>query len=184
MEPTAQNGTTATTPALVAGAVAAHPPDAADLKRALALVRDISLSVDAGRTWTAIRSVVERPSAPVAIETRLKTIEVDVQRVMSIVCNPAPTPTYIGDGLLFLPTALGFPLLGFADDLQIASSLLMHRNWDVPTTQLLERVLRPGDSFLDIGANIGYFTIFGAALVGFNGRVHAFEPNPRTFDLL
>ena len=85
---------------------------------------------------------------------------------------------------MFLPTSLGLPLIGFADDLQITASLLMHRCWDVPTTHLLERVLRPGDAFLDIGANIGYFTVFGATQVGGTGRVHAFEPNPRTFDVL
>jgi FkbM family methyltransferase len=159
-------------------------PDADDLKHALSLVRDISASVDAGRTWAAIRAAVERPPIPPALEARLQTIEVDVQRVLSVVCTPGSTPTYLGGGLVYLPTLLGFPLIGFGDDLQITASLLLNRRWDVPTTQLFERVLRPGDTFLDVGANIGYFTIYGAALVGFKGRVHAFEPNPRTFDLL
>jgi FkbM family methyltransferase len=188
METSAQNGSAATA---AAASSAVKPYDANDLKRALAQVREISMQVDAGRTWSAIRTAADRPASAPAVEIRLQaqdaklqTIETDVQRVMSIVCNPAPTPTYIGDGLLFLPSALGFPLIGFADDLQISPSLLMHRRWDAPTTQLLERVLKPGDMFLDIGANIGYFTVFGAALVGFNGRVHAVEANPRTFDVL
>ncbi len=183
METTAQGVTIGASGAPAAGA-GLQGPDADDLKRALALVRDISASVDAGRTWAAIRTAVERPAIPAAVEARLHTIEVDVRRVLSVVCTPGPVPTYIGDGLVYLPTSLGFPLIGFADDLQVTASLLLHRRWDVPTTRLLERLLRPGDAFLDIGANIGYFTIFGAALVGFNGRVHAFEPNPRTFDLL
>ncbi len=123
-------------------------------------------------------------AATAALEARLRTIESGLQRVLSVVCTPAPSATYLGDGVVFVPTSLGLPLLGFADDLQITASLLMHRCWDVPTTHLLERILRPGDGFLDIGANIGYFTVFGATQVGGTGRVHAFEPNPRTFDLL
>jgi FkbM family methyltransferase len=139
------------------------PPDRREIDRVLTQVRDL---VSATK------------------DNRLAIIERDLVRVLSIVTTPAPVPTYIGDGLVFIPTSLGLPLIAFADDLQVTASLLMRRQWDTPTTRLLERILRPGDQFLDVGANIGYFTIFGAALVGFTGRVHAFEPNPRTYALL
>ncbi|MHB8510527.1 MAG: FkbM family methyltransferase [Candidatus Dormibacteria bacterium] len=39
-------------------------------------------------------------------------------------------------------------------------------------------VLRPGDVVIDIGANIGLFTLVAAQAVGSNGTVHAFEPVP------
>src|SRR5262249_121557 len=45
----------------------------------------------------------------------------------------------------------------------------------------LEAFLRPGDIFVDVGANIGLFTVLGAQLVGKNGEVHSFEPYPPTF---
>jgi FkbM family methyltransferase len=139
-------------------------------------------------TQTAAHREIRADDGPepttAALEARLATIEAGLQRVLSVVCTPTPSATYLGDGLVFLPTSLGLPLVGFADDLQITASLLMHRSWDVPTTHLLERVLHPGDAFLDIGANIGYFTVFGATQVGGTGHVHAFEPNPRTFDVL
>ena len=38
--------------------------------------------------------------------------------------------------------------------------------------------LRPGDNFIDGGANIGLYTILAASLVGNNGKVVAFEPSP------
>jgi len=38
------------------------------------------------------------------------------------------------------------------------------------------RVLRPGDVFIDVGANIGFMTVLSGALVGPTGRVFAFEP--------
>ncbi len=46
------------------------------------------------------------------------------------------------------------------------------------------RILRPGMGVLDIGANIGYFTMLGAALVGPSGHVLAIEPNGRNVRLL
>ena len=38
--------------------------------------------------------------------------------------------------------------------------------------------VRPGTTVLDVGANVGYFTLLMAQLVGPAGKVHAFEPNP------
>jgi FkbM family methyltransferase len=45
----------------------------------------------------------------------------------------------------------------------------------------MRKLLRPGDHFIDAGANHGYFTLLGAQLVGRNGRVDSFEPVPETF---
>ena len=49
----------------------------------------------------------------------------------------------------------------------------------------LERIfrehLRPGSIFVDIGANMGYWSAFAAMLVGPAGAIHAFEPVPRFF---
>jgi FkbM family methyltransferase len=43
----------------------------------------------------------------------------------------------------------------------------------------LARLLGPGDVFYDVGANVGFMTLVGAALVGPSGHVIAFEPIPR-----
>ena len=44
-------------------------------------------------------------------------------------------------------------------------------------TEAIVTALRPGDVFLDVGANIGYFTVLAARVVGAGGRVVAFEPH-------
>jgi len=49
---------------------------------------------------------------------------------------------------------------------------------------LMERVLRPGDSFIDVGANVGYVSAIALSRVGRNGQVHAFEPVPQYADRL
>ena len=52
------------------------------------------------------------------------------------------------------------------------------------TTQQIDRLLKPGMVFLDIGAHVGYYAHKAAGLVGEGGRVIAFEPHPKTFDFL
>lgn len=52
------------------------------------------------------------------------------------------------------------------------------------TTRFLRGALRPGDVFVDVGANVGYFAILAGGWVGPAGRVIAVEPNPTLADLL
>jgi FkbM family methyltransferase len=52
------------------------------------------------------------------------------------------------------------------------------RYYDLATQLTLKTCLRPGDRFIDIGANIGMITLYAAYLVGADGCVEAVEPNP------
>jgi FkbM family methyltransferase len=56
------------------------------------------------------------------------------------------------------------------------------RYYDLQLQLLLDALLKPGDTFLDIGANIGMTALHGARLVGESGRVIAFEPQPACCD--
>ncbi len=51
-------------------------------------------------------------------------------------------------------------------------------------TAYMRRILRPGDVFIDIGANVGYYALLGAKLVGRFGKVIAIEPSPSIFAVL
>jgi FkbM family methyltransferase len=51
--------------------------------------------------------------------------------------------------------------------------------YEEDTVALMTRLLKPGDCFVDVGANIGYLTLAGATLVGPTGSVIAFEPLSR-----
>jgi FkbM family methyltransferase len=50
--------------------------------------------------------------------------------------------------------------------------------YEPATAAVIKAILRPGDTFVDVGANVGYFTLLGASRVGPRGRVFAFEPVP------
>jgi FkbM family methyltransferase len=52
------------------------------------------------------------------------------------------------------------------------------------TTNLLSKIIKKGDSVVDVGANVGYYTLLFSNLVGPSGKVYAFEPDPINFDHL
>jgi FkbM family methyltransferase len=62
-------------------------------------------------------------------------------------------------------------------DVGLSSHLLLDGYWEMWITELLAAVVKPGMKVVDVGANLGYFTLLLADLVGSAGEVHAFEPN-------
>jgi FkbM family methyltransferase len=57
-------------------------------------------------------------------------------------------------------------------------------NYEVAETRFCERVVRAGWTVFDVGAHIGIYTLLLAQLVGEEGRVHAFEPEPENLGRL
>jgi FkbM family methyltransferase len=50
--------------------------------------------------------------------------------------------------------------------------------------KILDTLISPGDLVIDIGANVGRYSLKMSKLVGQSGNVIAFEPNPRIFNIL
>jgi FkbM family methyltransferase len=59
--------------------------------------------------------------------------------------------------------------------------LIYCRFFEVTERAFLNHFLRPGDVFVDVGANIGLFTLIAASCVGPKGKVVAFEPTTVTY---
>lgn len=86
--------------------------------------------------------------------------------------------------LMHLPPALGGYI--FHCDLRdsIAREVCFTGIYEPQETQLAARLLEPGMTVVDVGANWGYFTLAAAHWVGPSGRVVAFEPERRLFTML
>jgi FkbM family methyltransferase len=66
----------------------------------------------------------------------------------------------------------------------IDRSLYIYGAYEANLMWLLTRLLRPGDVFIDVGANIGHLSASAAKLVGTTGKVLAIEPLRSTFEVL
>ena len=61
---------------------------------------------------------------------------------------------------------------------------MLFGKYEAAEIRLMKQFLRPGQTIVDVGANVGYLTSFFARSAGPNGKVLAFEPNPNIFSLL
>jgi FkbM family methyltransferase len=57
-------------------------------------------------------------------------------------------------------------------------------NYEPQETEFVQRTLKPGGGFIDMGANLGWFTLLAAKAVGPKGRVLCFEPRSGAFKAL
>ena len=79
---------------------------------------------------------------------------------------------------------IGFPTVGEPLRIEVVPREMMNRAmflygaFEISETRLVQALLGPGMTFVDIGANIGYYTLVAARIVGETGVVHCFEPNP------
>ena len=84
---------------------------------------------------------------------------------------------------LEVETTVG-PLLVHRGDEVITQNLLRWGWWEAAETRFLRAILRPGHKFVDVGANVGYFSVLAATSVGADGAVIAVEPESRNVALL
>ena len=66
----------------------------------------------------------------------------------------------------------------------VSKSLVFQSNYEFNETNLVKKVIKPGWTVIDVGANFGWYSIHFSQLVGQNGKVFVFEPVPETYEEL
>ncbi len=102
------------------------------------------------------------------------------EQIIRGACNVA----YLGHDIALCRVLGRYKAYVDTTDVGLSSHLMLDGYWEMWVTEALYDLVRPGMVVADIGANVGYFTLLMAELVGPAGRVHAFEPNPRLADLV
>jgi FkbM family methyltransferase len=82
-------------------------------------------------------------------------------------------PVMRGDRLMWIDLGDQFVSLGCLFD-----------SYEPAETRFVKTMLRPDDVFVDVGANVGWFTLLASTIVGEAGRIYAFEPRAETGDYL
>jgi len=85
---------------------------------------------------------------------------------------------YIGVNLIGLP----YKIIGSTNDRSVFAEIQKNHFFEPNVTKIISNLLKEGDIFVDIGANIGYYLLHGSYLVGTTGIVFGFEPIPKNFE--
>ncbi len=93
---------------------------------------------------------------------------------------------------LLTPSLDERPIISEVDGFKIATDPkddligrhILAGNYEPEVAGLIREHLRPGMTFLDVGANVGFFSLMAASIVGDKGTVIAVEPSPSNVRLL
>jgi FkbM family methyltransferase len=151
---------------------------------------DAALRDDAARAarQTALAEAIARDTASEVEAAALRSMVVSLSEKVDtlgqhayIAARRLAVP--VSDGAILVRTESGYVLVD-ADDHAVLMALVDSGDLEPGTRLVIRRLIRPGDTFIDVGANVGVHTLCAAHAMQGQGRVIAFEPFPRTSELL
>lgn len=155
--------------------IAAQSDGIARLQTELAALRTVAdQSGGIARLQTeiaALRAVADQSDGIARLQNEIAALRAHVEILLQRFTFP------VGEGMLAARNRYGYLVLPTADLTNVGyliSGVLPEKG----SLAVLEKLLAPGDVFVDLGANVGLFTLAGARCVGATGHVHAVEPAP------
>jgi FkbM family methyltransferase len=91
---------------------------------------------------------------------------------------------YLGDNKALFRTIFGHRMMVDTRDLSLTPHLLLDGYWELWITKAIQSLIHDGMHVVEIGANVGYYTVLMAQLIGKSGQLVAFEANPDIFGCL
>lgn len=142
------------------------------------------------RARTAVRALRRIPWAIGALESLVAQSDELVRRSESTlalareIADERQRNAYVADGTAWVRTRWGRKILVDTRDLLVAPWLLLDGLWETEVTRFFQETIVPGQVVVDVGANVGYFTMLAAHLTTHVGHVYSFEAQPDTYKLL
>lgn len=138
------------------------------------------LGLDKGQSLDAVvKNIVDHH--PESLSTLLRRFDpAAAQHAIRAQCKSQ----YLGKNQILCRVLGNKKMFVIGDDLGFSPHMIMEGYWEYWLTEYFAKNIKSGDTVLDIGANLGYYSILAADLVGSSGRVVAVEPNPYVFSLL
>lgn len=128
-----------------------------------------------------------RPSNLRLVEKVANAIRPTYQRFFGVDAPLAAIPLDLlrrAVGAHLIKNVDGVPLKIDLRDYVTAYQMVFLGSYEPVETALVRAIIKPGDVVVDVGANIGYFTVLMGNIVGPSGCVFAIEPDDANFELL
>jgi FkbM family methyltransferase len=105
-----------------------------------------------------------------------------IRPVFSLI-DKARLAKFRGESLTkFSHDGINFNIYTNTDNGTVDEEIILHRVYEPFFLSVIKKHLSPGDTFVDIGANIGQHSLFASQVVGNSGQVISFEPIPRIYE--
>ena len=117
---------------------------------------------------------------PIADISAVRTLLGTLDRQLS----PSPASVRFRRPDLRMACVAGLTLALDQADASVSQPILTASAWEPHLTSVFRSYVRPGQHVVDVGANVGYFTVLAGTLVGPSGRVTAIEPNSENCRLI
>lgn len=91
---------------------------------------------------------------------------------------------YVGNNRALTRTIYGHKMFVDTRDLSLAPHILLDGYWEKWITNVFLEQVRPGMNVVDIGANVGFYSILAAHNIGQYGHLTCFEANPELADIV
>jgi len=103
------------------------------------------------------------------------TINDKLDRIKPVICAGNNLVITNVDGFI-----MGFP----AEEWRLPAYQIIRGNMELGLVKVFSKCIDVGNVIVDVGANVGMYTLIAVRQLGAEGRVYSFEPTPRTFDIL
>lgn len=146
---------------------------------AISTPQGISLGEELGISWSyytkAIQLIIRYPASVSKLLAGYSAVQAYIDKRLheDYMANPVE-----------IKHVRGFDICLNPKDLYISSYIAKASSYELTTTPVFASLLRQGDVVVDVGANVGWFTLLAAKITGKGGRVVSFEPEPTNFSLL
>ena len=88
------------------------------------------------------------------------------------------TAVYVGNNRVLCRTRNGYKMFVDSRDVSLAPHIILEGVWEEATESVLRSLVTPGMTVIEVGSNVGFFSLILAHCVGKNGRFVGFEADP------
>lgn len=135
------------------------------------------------RVWLWLREKSVALARAVARELQPQVVQALREQAFSRVDNSRPM-VYLGDNKALTRTVFGHKMIVDTRDLSLAYHLLLDGYWESWITNVFNEKLHEGMTVVEVGANLGYYSLLAAAKIGPTGKLYCFEANPDIAEIL